>query len=201
MDMKKTLLIFLLLAVTLGTLSGQTGEDSFSWSLSLLHEGERDPVFTEGPVRLHSGDRIRFTLTSGADCFVSVIVRDAEGAVAVLHSNPLRGGETLSLGPLRITPPSGNETVFFVVSAGETAALRRALEALRASPGSARAGQELLNHIYGLRRDISRLRENPERPLALGGSFRGTGDDTGNGTGGILFSGASTYVKIITLEH
>jgi hypothetical protein len=61
---------------------------------------------------LASGDRIRFTLTGGADCFVYVAVQDAEGAVAALHGGPLRGGEALTLGPLRITPPSGKETLF-----------------------------------------------------------------------------------------
>jgi hypothetical protein len=35
----------------------------------------------------------------------------------------------------------------------------------------------------------------------MGGSVRGTGDDAGNGAGGILFSGNHTYVKILSLEH
>jgi hypothetical protein len=181
--------------------AAQTSPEGFSWSLSLANEREHTPISTEGPVRLQSGDRIHFTLTSGADCFVYVIARDAEGVAAALHGGPLRAGEALSLGPLRVTPPSGRETVFFVVSAGEQAPLGRAVEALRANPGSTRAGQELLNQVYGLRREISRLRENPELPLAMGGSVRGDEDDAGDAAGGILFSGAHAYVKILTLEH
>lgn len=198
--MKKALLFPLFLAATILALPGQAGqggEGSFDWSLVLLNQGESVSVSTERPVKLQTGDRISFSLKSGADCFVSVIVRDAEGAVAALYSNPLRSGQSLTLGPMRITPPPGRETVFFVLSSREKPGLERVLDALKANPGSVRAGRDLLDQVYGLRREISQLRENPERPLAMGGSIRGAEDSSA----GILFSGADTYVKILILEH
>jgi hypothetical protein len=198
---KCAVLVGFIVLAALMPCTAQTSREDFSWSLFLVNEREYTPISAEGLVRLQSEDRIRFTLTSGADCFVYVIAQDAEGAVVVLHSDSLRRGETLTLGPLLITPPSGKETIFFAVSAGEQAPLGRALDTLQANPGSTRAGQELLNQVYGLRREISRLQENPERPLAMGGSVRGTEEDAGNAAGGILFSGAHTYVKILILEH
>ncbi|MDR0668654.1 MAG: DUF4384 domain-containing protein [Treponema sp.] len=196
--MKQIRLFLLFLAVT--RLSGQTGEGSFDWTLSLSNQRELIAISLERPVELTTGDRITFILKSRADCFVYVIARDSENAVAVLYSNPVRNGETLNLGPIRITPPAGSETIFFVVSSRERSGLSQAVTTLRANPNSARAGQELLNQVYGLRRDSSLLGETPEQPLAMGGSVRGT-DDTAGNTGGLLFSGTHTYVKILTLEH
>jgi hypothetical protein len=198
--MKKVRFFLLFLVITRFTLSGQTGqgrEEAFDWTLSLSNQEELIAISPERPVELQTGDRISFTLKSRADCFVYVIAQDSENAVAVLHSNPVRNGETLRLGPLRITPPAGRETIFFVVSSRERPGLSGAVNAVRASPNSARAGRDLLNAVYGLRRDISQLGENPERPLAMGGSVRGTEDVPT----GLLFSGAAAYVKILTLEH
>jgi hypothetical protein len=198
--MKKGRLFLLFFTLPLLSLSGQTsqGRDAaFGWSLFLLNRREPAPLSLERPVKLQTGDRISFTLKSEADCFVYVIVRDAENAVAVLHNSPLGKGETLDLGPILLTLPAGRETVFFVVSSREIPALRRALGAWRANPGSARAGRDLLDAVYGLRRDISQLRENLEQPLAMGGAVR----DTGEAPAGLLFSGAGTYVKTIVLEH
>jgi hypothetical protein len=189
--MKKFRLFLLFLTVVRFTLSGQTGrEEVFDWTLSLSNQQVPITLSLERPVRLETGDRISFTLKSQADCFVYVIVQDSENAVTILHSNLVRKEETLNLGPIRITPPAGRETVFFVVSSRERSALSRTVN-------TARAGRDLLNAVYGLRRDISHLGENPERPLAMGGSVRGTEDLPT----GLLFSGAATYVKILTLEH
>jgi hypothetical protein len=195
--MKRLLFLSLFVMGILLTLSAQTGQmpESFEWSMSLVSQREDAELSTERPVKMQTGDRISFSVKSGADCFVYVIVQDAENAAAALYNNPVKAGQPISLGPIRLAPPSGTETFFFIVSYRERPALRQAMTALRNNPASVRAGQNLLNEVYGLRREISQLRENPERPLAMGGSIRAPEE------AGLLFSGAGTYVKIIAIEH
>jgi hypothetical protein len=104
MIVKKHRLFLLFFTLARLTLSGQTQGEVFSWTLALSNDRE-DPVALtlERPVELRTGDRIMFALTSTADCFVYVIAQDSENSVAILYSNVLRNGQTIGLGPLRIT--------------------------------------------------------------------------------------------------
>jgi hypothetical protein len=190
--MKKITAIFLFLA--LHGLCAQ--EASINWSLSLTNGAEEGfPV--SRPVEMKNGDVFSLHIKLEADASCYIIIQDSDRAVSVLHNARQSAGSETLLGPMQLTPPSGAETLFIIVSAGTQSALETKIAAFTADAGSRRAGRELLNEVFSLRREVSKLKENPEKPVAMGGAFRSSGKQT-QGTG---FSGSSVYVKTIVINH
>jgi hypothetical protein len=187
---------FVVLFVTgiLGRVFCQNGND-LGWSMVLVDPKKEVSVSFSRPVAMKTGDAFSFIIQSDQDAYCYVVVQDSERNTIVLHGGRILAGKELNLGPLTLTPPAGTETFYVVMSLGEQQSLAAAIKGL-GTGGRQRAGRRVMNEVFGIRRQVSALRENPEKPVFMGGAFRGA-----EAAEGRAFSGADTYVKTITISH
>jgi hypothetical protein len=186
--------VVLLCVLTLPALPLQA-QSQFAWSLALLNQRVGVSVSLERPALMETGDIVSFYVTSEADCYCFLVAQSSDNEVAVLHSRPLKAGEEIRTGAVQLAEPPGTETFFIVMSAGRQRKLEQAVEAHARNPASTRTGRAVLNEVFALRREVSRLGEKPEQPVYLGGAFRALDVE------GTLFSGADMYVKTVSISH
>jgi hypothetical protein len=175
-------------------LSPAAQDRNLSWSLALVDSKSQGLSFSR-PVPMQNGDVFSLTIAGGAACYVYVIVQDSEHNVLTLHAGPARANEAVSIGPMQVTPPEGSETFYVVVSLNEQTRLQEAINAY-AKSGNSRNSRNLINAVMEIRRFVSRLKESPEKPVYMGGAFRGETQTQGTG-----YSGVDTYVKTLIISH
>jgi hypothetical protein len=163
--------------------------------MALVNSNRQSLSFAQ-PVSMRNGEIFNLTISGKAPCYVYVIAQDSERNVAVLRSGKVRADEAVTIGPMQLTPPGGDETLYVVVSLSEQTKLQEAVDAYKKSENS-RNSRNLLNSVMEIRRSISRLKENPEKPVYMGGAFRGT-DTQPQGT---EYSGLVLYVKTVIIKH
>jgi hypothetical protein len=193
--MKRFFLLPILLFIALSA-SAQAGR-AFEWEIALVNQKRSTGISADRTVQMATGDVFNFLIKTEADCFVYVIAQGSDNAVLVLYGSPLKKGNEVLVGPVELTPPSGTETFFVVLSAGAQRRLGQAVEAYRKNPGSSRTARTVMNEVFALRRDVSQLDQTPEQPVYMGGVFRG-GDSS---VPGLRFSGSNLYVKTINISH
>lgn len=191
--MKKILAVFLVIAAAGGLFPQDAG---FEWTLALTAPEKEAPVSVAAPIQMEAGDVFSLYISPRAGCYCYVVAQDSQRTAAVLHSGRLSAGEELGLGPMRLVPPSGSEFFFVIMSLTEQKELQNKIKTFQRN-GSPQNGRELLNQVLALRREVSALRENPEQPVLMGGTFRGERLSPE----GLKFSGAGAYVKTITINH
>jgi hypothetical protein len=193
--MKKVLLVPILLFAALSAFA-QSGR-AFDWNIALVNQRRDAGISADRTVRMETGDIFHFLIKSEADCFVYVIAQGSDNSVFVFHGSPLKRGDELRVGPAELTPPSGTETFFVVVSARAQRKLDQALEAYQRNPASPRAARSVMSEVFAIRRDISALDQHPEQPVYMGGTFRG--EDAS--ITGLRFSGSDAYVRTFNISH
>ncbi|MDR1238605.1 MAG: hypothetical protein LBK27_00665 [Treponema sp.] len=177
-------------------LHAQSGGD-FNWFMALLNQKGGVSVSVEKPMPMETGDILNFYIKSEAGCYFYLAAQTSDNEVVIIHAGPLKTGEELQAGPVQLTNPGGTETFFFVMTMVRQRKLERAINAYTKKPGSIRAGRAVLNEIFALRRELSRLDEKPEQPVYLGGAFR----TVDSAVEGMMFSGAGIYVKTLNISH
>ena len=167
-----------------------------NWSLGLqnIRTGELIPFST--PVKSYTGEKFRLLISPEAACYAYVVAESPDGEVGVLYSGALKGGEAWYSPIMELAAPKGSESLFIVVSRSEQGALAQRITAL-ASNSSSTQRRALMNEVFRLRSDISKFKEDPEKPVLMGGASRGNPDKSR----GVEYSGLEAYVKTISLEH
>jgi hypothetical protein len=172
---------------------------SFDWSLGLFSAqagaGETAASFSR-PQEMRNGDTFALYIKSEDPAYCYVIARDSENNAHVLCNQALVKDQTLVIGPLELTLPSGQEFFYVVMSFTPRRSLEDHIRLFEQNPGSRKAGDDLIGEVLQIRRDISELREKPEMPVPMGGSFRG-----GDAVPGVRYSGTDCYVKSILIRH
>jgi hypothetical protein len=168
---------------------------NFEWSLILadLKNGVSLPF--SRPVALRDGDTVSVFILSAADAYVYIIGQDPERNVEVFYSGAVKAGENFRTGPIQLLPPGGQETIHIIVSGEREVRLEAQIAAYQAEKVF-RAGRNVVSAALELRREILLLTEAPERPVQMGGSFRGFDNLEGSG-----YSGAGKYFKTILINH
>ena len=186
--MKKALITVLFIWIV------QSGwsQTNFDWTLALSSNAATN---LSQPIKMETGDDFTLYIRSETPSYCYIILEDSQRKVQVIKANRLAAREPFTL-TITLTPPSGSETFYVVMSQIELRDLRTRIIAHERNT-SPRNARDLTTAVLTLRRDVSVLRENPERPVFMGGAFRGA-DDSFNGT---EFSGANLYVKTIIIEH
>ena len=168
-------------------------QTDFDWTLALSSNVN---VSFSQPIEMRTGDNFSLYLRTETPSYCYIIVQDSEQKVQVVKSARLDAREEVRLGPIRILPPSGREVFYIVMSQTEQRDLSTRISAYERN-STQRNAREVINEVLALRRTVAVLNENPERPVYMGGAFRG-GEDGFNGS---EFSGSNFYVKTITISH
>ncbi|AEF82458.1 hypothetical protein [Leadbettera azotonutricia] len=169
---------------------------AFEWSLAAVDKKRSAALPVSRPVSMRNGDTVSFLISTAADCHVYIIAQDADRNVTVVYSGPLPAGQVLESDPVQIIAPAGTETFHLIVSREKDPALESRIEMFRKS-GAFRDGRNVANAALDFRRSISALKEAPERPVQMGGAFRGFNQDLE----GVAYSGAEKYFKSIVINH
>ncbi|MDR0730538.1 MAG: DUF4384 domain-containing protein [Treponema sp.] len=193
--MKKAILYCLFTVLVLGRAW------SMDWSLGFNSD---NPVVAEKsfsrPFNLQDGNALRILIQSEAPAYCYVVAVDSENSVAVLEQAQLEKDGWTTIGPLVLTPPGGQEIFYIVMSSTPQKTLADRIGALMLRAESPSAMEDVVNEILRIRRDVSQLRERPEMPVSMGGSFRGGEFDLSWGSA-FRYSGAECYVKSIIIRH
>ncbi|MDR2376362.1 MAG: DUF4384 domain-containing protein [Treponema sp.] len=193
--MKKAILYCLYSVLVLGRIW------SLDWSLAFNSDNPdvAEKSFSR-PFSLRDGDALRILIQSETPAYCYVVAVDSENSVAVLEQTELGKDEWTTVGPLVLTPPGGQEIFYIVMSSTPQKALDDRLGALILRGESLTAMEDVVNEILRIRRDVSQLREQPEMPVSMGGSFRG-GEFDLSWASAFRYSGAECYVKSIIIRH
>ena len=187
--MRKILWITAVLVFCTGALFAQ---QNLTWSLSLVRENEG--VGFSRPVAMKDGESFSIIIQTNQACYVYLIIQDSERNLSVLLSKRSSANETLQTPLFTLTPPGGSETFYVVISATEQKDLQAAIDAYK-KQSDTRTARDLNNAIMEVRRSTSQFKENPEKPVGMGGAFRG------RAPAGTEYSGAGAYVKTIVITH
>jgi hypothetical protein len=169
---------------------------NINWSLVMLDSKKSDSMPFSRQVNLNTGDIISFLFSADADCHLYIITQNQERNAALLYNGFVTAGKDLQTGPIQIMPPGGMETVYFIVSGKADQKLEEMIAEYR-KINNFRTGRNIINAAMDFRRNISALNEAPERPVIMGGAFRGFNQDLE----GVAYSGADKYFKTIIINH
>ncbi|MDR1933428.1 MAG: DUF4384 domain-containing protein [Spirochaetales bacterium] len=198
--MKKLFLIRAAGLVILLLLSGAvlfSQEQSVTWTMALVREEDGGGVRSfSRPLSMKDGERFTLMISAEESCHCYIVLQDAAQNTVLVYSGTAGPGKDLSFGPFRIDPPSGTETIHVVVSKTSRPTIDRAAENYTRSK-TRRNASALMDSIYELRRSLSSLREQAEKPVLMGGAFRGREQPPA----GVQYAGAPAYVKSIQIRH
>jgi len=170
-------------------------KDFLNWSLGLLHVQTGDMIQFTSPVHSSAGEKFRIVISPESTCFVYVIYESLhEDLINVIYAGPINNDETWYSGILELIPPGGLESFYIVVSREEQKILTERINELKQVPEQKMA---VMNEIFRLQAEVSMVKEEPPKPALVGGAARGTPGKNR----GVEFSGLSTYVKTISIEH
>ena len=192
--MKKIVILFLFLSVV----SGLFAQQKLDWSMALVKENIDIPF--SKPVEMKDGERFSIIIRNDQECYAYIILVDSEKQMMVLLDRRLKADEQWQTSPMKLTPPSGTETFYVVMSLLEQKDLKKAIDVFN-KENNTRTVRNLNTAVMDVRREASRFKENPEKPLNLGGSSRGIESNIMEFSGGTEFSGAEVYVKTIVINH
>ena len=187
--------LFFILIVSAVSAGGQK-EESFSWNLALQNAKTGDLVPFSAPVHSWNGEKFRLIIEPGSDFYCYVVSEGPNGDdVSVLHAGPLKAGITWLSPVLELQDPKGSESLFILASGSEQKSLDQKIAALDSK--STTSQRALMNEVFRLRSDVSKFKEEPEKPIFMGGAARGSPDKSQ----GVEYSGSGAYVKTISIEH
>jgi len=193
---KKVALLFILIFCFTAAVSAQQNR-AVTWTLALQNFKTGDMVPFGAPVQSWIGEQFRLVIRPDADCFCYVIYESPTGDdVAVLYSGPLKRNEFWYSMVLELEPPAGSESFFIVTSRDEQRTLSQRITAFKSNSNTVQR-RALMNEVFRIRTEASRLREAPEKPVLMGGASRGSSDRNQ----GVEYSGLDIYVKTISIEH
>ena len=168
---------------------------SFEWTLGLVDYKQSRSLDFSRPVNLKRGDAVNILVQSSADCWLYIIAQDSDRNVVVFHSGRIRAGEAYRSNPIQILPPSGQDTIYIIVSRNQEKNLEERIAAYT-KDNEFRNGRNVVSAVLEMRREILSLAEAPDKPVPLGGAFRSYSDFEGRN-----YSGTYRYFKTILLNH
>jgi hypothetical protein len=200
------------------TAGGETVKFRWAFGAMVGPEEDRRLVAVEKDRVLHSGDQIKFFLQPRSDCYIYLFYLSAQGELVRLF--PADTIETALLPDSQHTVPgndqwfrlddqTGPETFYLLASTTRLARLE-ALSAHHRSLGGASdrqaAAEAVLSEIKHLRRTHRQLKVDAERPVRLGGNFRGAPKTDGPALPDIRdiaveLSAGTFYSRTFSIDH
>jgi hypothetical protein len=173
-------------------------DKAITWTLAILKGEAINPSSEElsKPIKMKSGEKFQlFLRVIGSRAYGYVLYNAVDGSVDLLAQGLLSEDNPVYL-PSRdesftVTPPSGTERIYVVVTASRQAKLEKLLAKSKKDP------EAVLDEVKRIQLSVSTAREVPQKPVPIGGVFRG-GDESLKVS---QFEGRETYVQIIRLEH
>ena len=214
-----TLLIGLLAFATEGSAT-EAEQIRLQWAFGALTGSEDNPqlLSIEEQAVLHSGDRMKIFLQPKTDCHLYLFYHSSQEETVVML--PAKGAGSLIAADDRTTVPrgsdwfrldevTGQETFYLIASARpleelETLCIR--LFSAGSQPERTAVGRQILSEIDRLQKTRRTLTAAAERPIRLGGNFRGLTEETKPELPDISriameISASDFYSRTFTIDH
>ena len=190
------------------------------WAFGALTGPEDNPQFLaiEEKAILHSGDRIKIFLQPETDCHLFLFYRSSQGELIVLL--PEQGGASMTAAGIQKMIPdadqwfkldtvTGRESFYLLASARPLENLESLCRKMSAAPSAAERaaiGQDILSEVRRLRKKRPTLTAAAERPVRLGGNFRGVTEPAAPKLPDLSriameISAADFYSRTFTIDH
>ncbi len=190
------------------------------WAFGALTGPDDNPqlLSIEEKAVLQTGDRMKIFLQPQTDCFVYLFYRSSQGELAVLLP-PHVSGSRAAAGTRTMVPPGfdwfrlddvvGTETFYLLVSAHRLENLDTLCERLHAAAAPTEretVSGQILSEINRLQKKRRTLTATAERPVRLGGNFRGMLEETKPALPDISqfateVSASDIYSRTFTIDH
>ena len=180
----------------------QSGK-SLDWQVQFIRERNRESMPISRSIMMETGERFRLIIKADNDCYCYVLVYDSEQNIYVWYNQAVKSGSGINLEPLKLSEPSGMETIYIVISFSRQGELERLITLYNNSP-SRQNTENLYREIVRLQNAASDLGEPASAIVTSGGSFRdavapNSPDDEKEWA--TKFSGKDLYVRAIGIRH
>ena len=182
--------ILLLLAIgSWGQGKSYAGEVKFLWAFSarVAHDGSERLIRIEKDTALHSGDQMKIFIKPQSDCYIYVIYLSSAAELMLLYPTDLSASRSAT-GIAHFIPNSSawfaldeqtGKEKFYLLASGKRLTELETLLSKYAEKDSGviaqkSAVQEVLAEIKAVKRRHRSLNTTAERPIRIGGNFRGT---------------------------
>jgi len=168
-----------------------------SWNIMFLKGRGRESVSISQIIRMETGEVFQIAITPDSNAFCYVMAYDSGRNIYTLHNAPLTAGNEILINQLQLTPPSGTETIYVIMSLERLTRLESLIQAHQANPNSRQHTDSLRREIVSLQNTASRLGEPISSFIPGGGTARGSSTIEHVNR----FSGVGLYVRTITIRH
>jgi len=169
---------------------------NLSWDIKFLQGRNRESVPIARPVRMETGENFLLSIKPAIGCYCYVVCYDSEQRIFVLENKFIEGGIEIRLGPIDITDPSGNETLFVIMSLERQTRLESLIKTYNSNPNSQQNANNLYREVVNLQNSASGLGEPASSFIPGGGTSR-----SGTEEYVTRFSEKNMYVRPIIIRH
>jgi hypothetical protein len=179
-------------------MAGAQTDGNVTWRMAFLKGDIVNPAAQDltKPIDMKSGGKFQlFVHVVESQAYVYVLFAGLDGTVAVLEKEAFPENTAMILPSqyetFTVTPPSGTEKIYVVVTATRQVTLEKLLAK------SQKDAEAILDEVKRIQQSESTVTEVPQKPVPIGGVARG-GMESLQAT---QFEGKKTYVQILRLVH
>ena len=179
--------------------------------------GSQEPVALAPATTLRTGDKIKMYLRAVNKCFFYLFYQDPEGRLQLIYpvalpSLALESGDRLTVPQgndwFELDDQTGTETFHILIAPGPLHSIEALYEDYRQrATGTDSAAARVITAIERLRNNQRPLTSKAERPISIGGTFRGTSEKGMPGSLSSLdnlaedITRANVFCRTYTIEH
>jgi len=212
-------LLTLLLVTGVSETVANDNQVKFLWALVARQGQQSTGTLTaiNKEIRLQSGDHFKMLVEYQSPCSIYVLFKSADGEIALLYPPQLGTQQLSALKQQHYIPPGedwftldeniGRERLFLLASKQPLKRVEELIKAYQTAPAEMKSSvaDELFNSIKQLRKQHTQLSSSAERPVIIGGTFRGikkkeTSDQTLSTLATIIRVDEFFY-KSFTIDH
>ena len=169
---------------------------TLSWDITFLRGRNRESVPISRIIQMETGQSFQIAITPAVNSFCYIILNNSARQISILYNQPIRAGNDINIGPMRLTEPSGTETLYVIISLERQTSLENLIQTHISNPESRQHADNLRREIVRLQNTVSELGEPSSAFIPSGGTTRGSTQEHVT-----RFSGQSLYVRSIAVRH
>lgn len=174
------------------------GAKGLTWKMAFL-KGDLVNAASQDlakPIEMENGGKFRLYLElAESRAFLYVLYRGADASFATLANGQITGPGGLFLPSemetFTVTPPSGTETIYVVLTKDRQSGLEKLLSKKKKDANA------IVEEVKRIQRSTAESTEIPQKPVPIGGAYRGEAESMQASQ----FEGRETYVNILRLKH
>ncbi|MCL2834163.1 MAG: DUF4384 domain-containing protein [Treponema sp.] len=177
---------------------------TLDWDIQFFKENSGESLPINRTISMETGERFSLVITPHSDCYCYVFVYTSVQEIYVWYNQDAGKDTPIPLKPLRLTDPSGTETVYVIVSSSRQGELERLISLFKNN--SSRQNTDNLYSEIARLQDAASSQGGPAVPIITNGSTSREAGPVNSSSGDdkiitAKFSGKDLYVRAIGVRH